>query len=473
MTAEFGKPQLFALVNMPPQTKSDAVAERKSVSQQKQPSIILVDYLSLLLESFQSRLKTEKHIQSFTRELSQAYEELALIHKLGASMTIRDSDQNYLEMVCKSLAEIVVAEGIAILLEDRSTGSLVSVAGSGLVEFDRAGKSLLLERLTAELKQGKDALLDSNAFSAFRYSWPENIQSIIAAPLYGKDRSDSPMPGKSDAGRLIGILVAVNRLDKPDFDSADIKLFSSVATNCAVFVENGRLFKDLKELFIGSLKALTSSIDAKDKYTRGHSERVASIARWIAEKYSEVEFLDQEQIHNIYIAGLLHDIGKIGISEAVLCKNGKLTDDEMEYIKKHPSIGAAILSQIKQMRNLVPAVLHHHERIDGKGYPSRLAGKDIPLAAKIIGLADSFDAMTSARPYRPAMQIEIALNEIKNNLGTQFDEKIGRVFLESNIYDFWESLQHKSADLFSEDEFAEAGEKAAETVKIEDSNAKI
>jgi HD-GYP domain-containing protein (c-di-GMP phosphodiesterase class II) len=281
------------------------------------------------------------------------------------------------------------------------------------------------------------------------------------------------MPGKSDASCLIGILVAVNRLDKPDFDSADIKLFNSVATNCAVFVENGRLFKDLKELFIGSLKALTSSIDAKDRYTRGHSERVASIARWIAEKYSEFEFLDQEQIHNIYIAGLLHDIGKIGISEAVLCKNGKLTDDEMENIKKHPSIGAAILSQIKQMQDMVPAVLYHHERIDGKGYPSRLTGKDIPLAAKIIGLADSFDAMTSERPYRPAMKIEKALSEIKNNLGTQFDEKIGRVFLESNIYDFWESLQHKSAALFSEKEFIEAGENAVETVKIEDSNAKI
>jgi HD-GYP domain-containing protein (c-di-GMP phosphodiesterase class II) len=405
--------------------------------------------------------------------LSQVYEELVLIHKLSAGMKISDSDQNYLKMACQSLTDIVNVEGIAILLEGESNGSLVRAAGSGLVEFDQTGKRLLLERLTAELKKGKEALLDSNAFSNFKYNWPENIQSIIAVPLYGKGRSESRMTGKTDTSHLIGLLVAVNRLDKPDFDSADIKLFNSVATNCAVFVENGRLFKDLKELFIGSLKALTSSIDAKDRYTHGHSERVASIARWLAEKYSEQEFLDQEQIHNIYIAGLLHDIGKIGISEVVLCKKGKLTKDEMKYIEKHPSVGSAILSQIKQMRDIVPAVLYHHERVDGKGYPSRLTGRDIPLAAKIIGLADSFDAMTSERPYRPAMSLETALDEIRNNLGTQFDEKVAMVFLNSDIYGLWETLQHKSNVSFAQKEFFETGADALEIIKDENSDAEI
>ena len=255
--------------------------------QQPQTSKILSDYLSLLVESFQSQEKADKQTQVFTRELSQVYEELALIHKLSAGMKISDSDQNYLKMACESLADIVNVEGVAILLANESDGKLVLAAGSGLVELDKAGKRLLRERLISELEQGKEALLDSDAFSEFKYDWPENIKSIIAVPLYGKSHSDSRLSGKNDSNYLIGLLVAVNRLDKPDFDSADIKLFNSVATSCAVFVENGRLFNDLRELFIGSLKALTSSIDAKDRYTRGHSERVASIAKWIAEKYFE------------------------------------------------------------------------------------------------------------------------------------------------------------------------------------------
>ena len=214
-----------------------------------------------------------------------------------------------------------------------------------------------------------------------------------------------------------------------------------MAGGCAVFIENGRLFKDLKELFIGSLKALTSSIDAKDTYTHGHSERVAYISRWIAERLSRQEPLDEEQMHKVYLAGLLHDIGKIGIEEAVLRKNDKLTDEEFERVKKHPSIGAGILREIQQMREIVPGVLCHHERVDGKGYPNHLVGDEIPLLGKIIGLADSFDAMTSKRTYRDAMTVEQALEEIERGLGTQFDEKIGRVFLDSDVSELWDIIR--------------------------------
>jgi HD-GYP domain-containing protein (c-di-GMP phosphodiesterase class II) len=243
---------------------------------------------------------------------------------------------------------------------------------------------------------------------------------------------------------MIGLMVAVNRIDKQDFDSTDAKLFNSVANGCAVFVENGRLFTDLKELLIGSLKALTSSIDAKDQYTRGHSERVAFISRWIAERLSEQEPLQQEQIHRIYLAGLLHDIGKMGIDEAILRKEGKLTEQEINHIRAHPSIGANILSEIKQMRDIVPGVLCHHERMDGKGYPNGLKAEQIPLIGKIIGLADGFDAMTSKRVYRDALTVEQALEEIRKGLGTQFDEKIATLFLNSNVYELWDAIQDGS-----------------------------
>jgi HD-GYP domain-containing protein (c-di-GMP phosphodiesterase class II) len=252
-------------------------------------------------------------------------------------------------------------------------------------------------------------------------------------------------------------MVAINRIDKADFDSTDVKLFNSVAGECAVFIENGALFKDLKELFIGSLKALTSSIDAKDKYTHGHSERVAFISRWIAERFAEIEPLDQEHIHKIYLAGLLHDIGKIGIDESVLRKQGKLTAEEREHIRRHPSIGAGILEAIKQMRDIVPGVLCHHERIDGTGYPQGLMGEHIPLAGKVVGLADSFDGMTSKRVYRDAMTVEEALDEIKKGLGTQFDEKIGRLFLKSDVYMLWDIIQNGFSDNYGSFDFSEYG----------------
>jgi HD-GYP domain-containing protein (c-di-GMP phosphodiesterase class II) len=259
-------------------------------------------------------------------------------------------------------------------------------------------------------------------------------------------------------------MVAVNRIDKPDFDSTDMKLFGSVASGCAVFIENGRLFNDLKELFLGSLKALTDSIDAKDQYTRGHSERVAIISRWLAERVAEQEPLDDEQIHRIYLAGLLHDIGKIGVDENVLRKNGKLTPEEREIIQRHPSIGAGILRGIKQMRDIVLGVLQHHERVDGKGYPDGLVGDEISFMAKILGLADSFDAMTSKRVYRDAMTVDCALEEIRKGLGTQFDEKIGRIFLDSDIYHLWDLMQGNGPSMYGVGHFADYGTTAIGTL---------
>ena len=211
----------------------------------------------------------------------------------------------------------------------------------------------------------------------------------------------------------------------------DKPVFSSVANGCAVFIENGRLFNDLSDLFIGSLKALTDSIDAKDGYTHGHSERVAIIARWIAEHLTKTGDLHTDQVHEVYLAGLLHDIGKIGVDDSVLRKAGSLTDQEHELIHKHPTIGAGILRGIKQMGEIVPGVLCHHERVDGKGYPHGLDGQHIPLIGKIIGLADSFDAITSQRSYRDAKQIEDAVEEIRRCINTQFDAKVAQVFLDA------------------------------------------
>lgn len=426
-----------------------------------------VEMLELLAEKLQDRTKTEEQSDMVSSELAQTYEELVLLHRLSTNMKVTEADSNFLQMACDCLTEIVFVEGIAILLEKtiEDEQQWVIAAGSGLIDVDDQMAAILHGRLTEEINEGKEALLDSEIDSPFRYDWPSRIKNVIAVPFFGKDNSDSHCGGAAHNGNsIMGLMVAINRIGKQDFDSTDVKLFNSVAGGCAVFIENGRLFKDLKELFIGSLKALTSSIDAKDKYTHGHSERVAFISRWIAERLSDREPLDQEQIHKIYLAGLLHDIGKIGIDEALLRKNGKLTEEEYDRIKKHPSIGAGILREIKQMRDIVAGVLCHHERVDGRGYPNALQDEQIPLTGKIVGLADCFDAMTSKRTYRDAMTVEQALAEIEKGLGTQFDEKLGRIFLDSDVYRLWNIIRDGFNELYGSTGSEEYGAAAVGTL---------
>lgn len=421
-----------------------------------------------LAKNFDADFKAHEQIEMVSGELAQVYEELVLLHKLSANMKVTENDCNYLQMACDSLTDIVAVEGIAIMLEKEVEGSkeMVITAGAGLIEIDWHMAGMLQDCLEQEIAKGREALLDSKVDSPLRYHWPDNIHNIIAVPLLGKSKA-SQGASKSGAAEhnMIGMMVAINRQERADFDSIDSKLFNSVANGCAVFIENGRLFNDLKELFIGSLKALTNSIDAKDPYTRGHSERVALISRWIAERVAVVDdCVNDEQVHRVYLAGLLHDVGKMGVAEAVLCKKGKLTDEEFACIKEHPTIGAGILGGIKQMRDIVPGVLSHHERVDGRGYPNGLKGEQVPLIARIISLADSFDAMTSRRTYRDAMSLEDALGEIKNGLGTQFDEKIGMVFLESDVFHLWDLIQDGFIDIYSNEDTADFGKIAVGTL---------
>jgi HD-GYP domain-containing protein (c-di-GMP phosphodiesterase class II) len=434
----------------------------------QQQSHLMCELLRLFVEKFIAQRKSAEQMDMVSSELAQTYEELVLLYKISTNMEIVEPDANFLQMACDSLTEIVSVEGIAILQEktvdDKSR--FVLIAGAGVIDIDDRTIILLQNRLQQELIEGKEVLLDSDFDGSFKYEWPKNIRNIIVVPLSSrvKMHPSQDTAGRQTMPRVIGMLVAINRLDKPDFDSTDAKLFTSVASECAVFVENNRLFSDLKELFIGSLKALTRSIDAKDRYTRGHSERVAFISKWIAEHLAEEEDLDQEQIDKIYLAGLLHDMGKIGIDEKLLCKTGRLTAKEKNRLRMHPSIGANILSGIRQMRDIIPGVLNHHERSDGKGYPAGLKGDQIPLMGKIVGLADCFDAMTSERVYQDTMSVDKAIAEIERRLGTQFDEKVAAVFLKSDILHLWDLMQEGAVKTYGSDDFTQYGSVAVGTL---------
>jgi putative nucleotidyltransferase with HDIG domain len=171
--------------------------------------------------------------------------------------------------------------------------------------------------------------------------------------------------------------------------------------------------------------ALSSALDARDKYTAGHSRRVMEYATGIAKHIK----LPEKDIDRLKISALLHDIGKIGVPDAILHKESKISDKEFAVIKKHPEIGANILKAVGTFKDLVPIVYHHHERFDGMGYPNGIYGEQIPLYARIIAIADSFDAITSTRPYRKALHVENALMEIELNGGKQFDPSISDIFI--------------------------------------------
>jgi putative nucleotidyltransferase with HDIG domain len=174
------------------------------------------------------------------------------------------------------------------------------------------------------------------------------------------------------------------------------------------------------------LSTLSRAIEARDPYTRGHSARVTTIAEAIARRLG----WDEQRLELLHVGGRLHDVGKLGVSEEVLAKPGRLDEQELAQIREHPKLGARILMRVAAFRSALPYVLYHHERWDGRGYPTGRAGEEIPLEARVLAVADAFDAMTSNRPYRPALDREEALAEVARCAGTQFDPEIARIFLE-------------------------------------------
>ena len=212
-------------------------------------------------------------------------------------------------------------------------------------------------------------------------------------------------------------------------NSYHLSLAESVCAFLGPFMENLLLHERDRGRFFATLEALSSTLDAKDPYTRGHSERVAQLALRLGKALK----VSARELEHLEIAGRLHDVGKIGVPEAVLLKPARLTDEEFDEIKRHPSIGYEILKGVPGLEHILPGVLHHHERWDGNGYPAGLHSKEIPFQARILAVADTFDAMSSKRSYRDSVPREIVLKVIDENRGTQFDPTVADAFLKLDL----------------------------------------
>ena len=400
-----------------------AAAEPHLAPAQSDPLAGLLGQLVQMQSDLQRR---DADLVQLSEQLGNTYEELQVIYRLGGQMRLHRTPGDYFRYAFGELGELLEMGGFAAVLEPGprlADDDRVLIAGDGLTI---EGVERLAAQITAPGIVDEPFVLNNSVRTDTDFAWAGDwLANFVALPMLRQNR-------------LLGLLLALNRPGPDGFDSMTIQLLRHAADRGAVFLDNWQLYGNIEEMLMGLLHVLVRSIDAKDPYTCGHSERVAAISRHIAQAAG----LGEEIVERAYLAGLLHDVGKIGVPESVLCKTGRLTDEEFDQMKRHPSIGARILSDIPQIKDVLDGVLYHHERPDGRGYPDGRCGNDVPVLGRIVGLADCFDAMTSTRTYRPALPVATALTEIRRFAGTQFDAEIAEAFLASDPRALIADLRH-------------------------------
>ena len=234
----------------------------------------------------------------------------------------------------------------------------------------------------------------------------------------------APLEIKGEPYGLLGISG-----DAHKFSTVELEIFCSLGSQAAIALENAHLYTKLHDAFLHTAEALAEAINSRDPYTGGHTRRVGQYALQLAEALN----LSAKEKEDLRLAAILHDIGKIGIDNAILRKGGVFSPEEKEIIKKHPEIGANILEHVDEMGEVIKGVRHHHEWFDGSGYPAGLKKEDIPLAARIISIADVFDALTTDRPYRKASEKKVAIKIMQADAGSHFDPGLLDMFSESLV----------------------------------------
>ncbi len=387
-----------------------------------------IEYLNITLEerieeieeaNFKiADLASELEDQNTT--LERAVERLSALYKMGlATNSIMDMDR-LLDMLIRKTMETVGAHYGYILLLNKEDWTL-SLAGSHGIP-NLVGK----EGEIIPIKPGgvshwvivnNEPLLIQNVETAREFNKTSLLgfdrQSVICAPLMIKDE-------------IVGTITMSNKTDDTPFTGDDLDLLATIAAQASVAINNSHLYEEQQKTYLNTVHALVSAIEASDTYTRGHSERVTRYSMALGRHLG----LDSAAMNRLEQAAILHDIGKIGIDIYLLHKVEKLSDADFEKLREHPEIGDRILEPISFLKDIRQIILQHHERYDGKGYPNQLEKDEILLEAKILAVADTYDAMTSTRPYRAALSHEETIQEIRDHSGTQFDPVVASHFIE-------------------------------------------
>ncbi len=367
----------------------------------------------------------------FLKQVSEDFEELAFLRLMAERLALGDCTHDASELISfmlpvlggsVSLEELYYLEG--------DSGSSLQVSQQWLSDSSQDSKRSpsqlvkLVERFSEEARRGpvvKNHLHETGLCPEL----PEVKEFILVAV------STSMGP--------IGWLLGVNKLQTDEFaehehletlnyqefGTSEASVISTAGAMLASYAHNLAFVKERESLLVSVVRTLVSAIESKDTYTCGHSERVAHYGKCLAKEIG----YDQGACERLYLTGLLHDVGKIGVSDAVLKKTGALTAEEFKEIQRHPDLGWAILRELEQLGYVLPGVLHHHERVDGRGYPDQLAGDEIPRDGLLLAVVDAFDAMTSDRSYRSGMSVEKAVEIFQEGAGTQWDAELVDSFL--------------------------------------------
>ena len=344
---------------------------------------------------------------------------ITILEQVGTSL----DREKILRVIINSAREFLQAEAFSLFLIDEATGDLQLVIASNVddriqVEQMRvpAGQGIIGQAIArAETIRVADTSRDKRHYRAMDLESGFVTRSILAMPLLSRKLDLGSERGVTHE-RILGGLEALNKIQGA-FSEDDAHLLRILANQAATVLEIAGLYTDANELFLDVVRSLTAAIDAKDPSTEGHSRRVSEFSVEIARALE----LPPEQIYHIRIGSLLHDVGKIGIPDAILAKAGQLTEAEFELVKQHPAIGARIMSHVRLLRADLPILAGHQERLDGSGYPAGLKDEQISLTSRIVAVADVFDALTSDRPYRQAAPAEEALEYLHSRMDTQFD----------------------------------------------------
>lgn len=362
------------------------------------------------------------HRANLFEQLEHRVHELSALYEFGRAVSTSLRLEEVVRLVVETVPPAVHAMAVWVFLWNEEQERLVAQPmaaddRSPSVEIRyRAGEGLV----GWVFLEGRPAIVtDVNTDPRWKNE-PEHEKNILGFRV--KDVMAVPMiHGK----KVLGVLLAINRQQGRAFSDTDQSLFSALAGQAAIAIENAQLFEDVRDISVATISSLATAIDARDPYTRGHSEEVTrtvvKLAREMGWQGADLEMLE--------FAALLHDVGKIAVPDDILRKPEELIADEWNIIYLHPYHSAHILRPVEPLRKIIPWIYHHHERWDGEGYPDRLKGEDIPEGARIIAVVDAFNAITTNRPYHQALSEQAALDEIAENAGKQFDPAVVKAFL--------------------------------------------
>jgi putative nucleotidyltransferase with HDIG domain len=366
------------------------------------------------------KMELDRWLNKLTR-VEDKVEQLALLSHLSQILNSTLDHKEISRRAMEAATRLMKAEVGSLLLVDEEKRQLYFEVALGDREEDIKTIALNFgEGIAGWVAQhGKPLIVnspgkDTRFFKGVDERTEFKTRNIICVPVKVKEKT-------------IGVLEAINKQKKGGFNREDLSLLTSLADQVAIALDNSRLYQELEEMFFQTADSLADAIEKRDPYTGGHTQRVTLYSQAIA-KYLQLNPLERKWLK---IASVLHDIGKIGIEDKILKKSASLNLDEFNLIKHHSDIGAKIIEHIRQLKEIIPGVKYHHEQLDGKGYPDGLKGEEIPLIAKIVAVADTYDAMTTDRPYRKAMEREVAIEELKRCSGTQLDQRVVEAFTQA------------------------------------------